>query len=55
MQLVALGLNVMGSDLDVAFFGDPYVALKSPPLAGYNLIMRQEPLFQTNSIGGTVK
>ena len=45
----------MGSDLDVEFFGDPYAGLKSTPLSQYNLIMRQEPLYQINSLEGTVK
>ena len=40
-ELVALGYNVMSSDLDVAFMRDPYPLLKSGPLARFNLIMRQ--------------
>ena len=37
---MALGYNVMSSDLDVAFLRDPYPLLKGP-LARFNLIMRQ--------------
>ena len=48
-----LDLNVMHTDADVAFLGDPYALLKDDgPFAGFNLVMRSEPLAERPLLKG---